>query len=69
MELYWILRGDVMFYVNGQGIPRWPPASQIENPDPQTGTNNFYTQDGVLGGSFANCFDTTQPGSPQSPAI
>ena len=62
MELYWILRGDVMFYVNGQGNPTVPPASQIENPDPQTGTNNFYTQDGVLGGSFANCFDTTQPG-------
>src|SRR5258708_30205784 len=62
MEVYWILGGDVMFYVNGQGNPTVPPASQIENPDPQAGTNNFYTQDGVLGGSFVNCFDTTQPG-------
>jgi phospholipase C len=62
MELYWILRGDAMYYVDGNGNPTIPPASQIENPDPQAGTNNFYTQDGVLGGSFVNCFDTTQPG-------
>jgi phospholipase C len=52
--------------------------SEIENPNPQPGTNNFYTQDGYGGGSgsptavaphanygggsFVECSDATQPG-------
>ena len=32
--------------------PATPPANQIENPDPQPGTNNWYTQDGYGGGSL-----------------
>ena len=52
--------------------------SEIENPDPQPGTNNYYTQDGYGGGSgsstatspnanygggtYVNCADTAQPG-------
>jgi phospholipase C len=51
--------------------------SQIENPDPMPGTNNFYTQDGYGGGgnpvgvapnasygggSYVNCADSTQHG-------
>jgi phospholipase C len=52
--------------------------SEIENPDPQPMTNNFYTQDGYGGGSgsptavapnanygggaYVNCADSTQPG-------
>ena len=54
--------GDVAFYNDGNGNPIIPPANQIENPNPQAGTNNFYTQDGYGGGSYVNCSDTTQPG-------
>jgi phospholipase C len=52
--------------------------SQVENPDPMPGTNNFYTQDGYGGGSgsptatapnanygggsYVNCADTSQHG-------
>ena len=52
--------------------------SEIENPDPQPRTNNFYTQDGYGGGSgsptaaapnanygggsYVDCADSTQPG-------
>jgi phospholipase C len=52
--------------------------SEIENPNPQPGTNNYYTQDGYGGGSgspaavapnanygggsYVNCSDLTQPG-------
>ncbi len=39
-----------------------PPANQIENPNPQAGSNNFYTNDGYEGGSYVNCSDSTQPG-------
>ena len=64
--------------------PGTPPAgatnalSEIENPNPQPGTNNYYIQDGYGGGSgspdrgrpnanygggsYVNCADTTQPG-------
>ena len=54
--------------------------SEIENPDPQPSTNNYYTQDGYGGGtghpnavapnanygggSYSNCSDATQPGVP-----
>jgi phospholipase C len=65
-------------------MPGTPPAgstnalSQIENPDPQPGTNNYYTQDGYGGGSgsptavsphanygggsYVDCDNTNQPG-------
>ena len=33
-----------------------------EDPDPQTGTNNWYTQDGYSGGTYSDCSDPTQPG-------
>ena len=49
--------------------------SEIENPNPQPGTNNYYTQDGYGGGSgvpgaasnygggsYVNCSDPAQPG-------
>jgi len=54
--------------------------SEVENPDPQPGTNNYYTQDGYGGGSgsptatspnanygggsYVNCSDSSQPGVP-----
>ena len=54
--------GTGLYYADANGNPAVPPANQIENPDPQAGTNNFYTQDGYGGGSYSNCSDTTQPG-------
>ena len=64
--------------------PGTPPVgdtnalSEIENPNPQPGTNNYYTQDGYGGGSgsptavspnanygggsYVNCDDASQPG-------
>lgn len=53
---------DAFYYSDGHGHPATPPASQIENPDPQPGTNNYYTQDGYSGGSYSNCSDPAQPG-------
>jgi phospholipase C len=58
----WITRGDAIYYVDSNGNPAVPPANQIEDPDPQSGTNNFYASDGLLGGSFVNCSDLSQPG-------
>ncbi|MDD4914002.1 MAG: alkaline phosphatase family protein [Methylococcales bacterium] len=53
--------GDVAVY-NNSGVLATPPSNQIENPNPQSGTTNFYTQDGYSGGSYVNCSDSTQPG-------
>jgi phospholipase C len=63
----------------GIPLPGFTSAlSEIENPNPQPGTNNFYTQDGYGGGSgspaatapkanygggsYSNCADLGQPG-------
>ncbi len=54
--------GATIYFANSDGTPGVPPANQIENPNPQSGTNNFYTQDGYSGGSYVNCADSTQPG-------
>jgi phospholipase C len=78
--------GDAIWFANSKGNPARPPHKQlvaagspnagivdeIESPNPQPGTNNWYTEDGYGGGSFgsasfgggtySNCFDTTQPG-------
>ena len=55
-------------------VPGYTSAlSEIENPNPQGSTNNYYTQDGYGGGgspvsgsygggSYTNCADSTQPG-------
>jgi phospholipase C len=53
---------DALYYANPDGTPGTPPSNQIENPNPQLGSNNFYTQDGYGGGSYSKCFDPTQPG-------
>ena len=62
----------------GTPVPRHSSAlSEIENPNPMPGTNNFYTQDGYGGGSgsptatapnanygggsYVNCADLSQP--------
>jgi phospholipase C len=61
---------DSIWYSDGNGKPLTPPANQIENPDPQPGTNNWYDSDGygasngTGGGSYVNCGDLSQPGVP-----
>ncbi len=52
---------DVGFYTQ-DGKPAKPPARQIENPDTQPGTNNWYTDDGYKGGTYVNCADLSAPG-------
>jgi phospholipase C len=77
--------GDALWFSDENGTPLTPPHNQstpfggpvdeIENPNPQSGRNNFWIQDGYGGfgnsgasmgvyggGSYTNCFDTTQPG-------
>ncbi len=54
--------GDALWYTGAEGVATKPPAAQIENPDPQHGTNNWYTQDGYRGGSYSACADASQPG-------
>jgi phospholipase C len=65
---------DALYYADGSGNPATPPTSvvlpnnttvsEVENPDPQPDTNNWYTQDGYGGGSYTNCSDSEQPGVP-----
>jgi phospholipase C len=54
--------GLAIYYTDGNGNIATPPTDEIENPNPQTGTNNYYTQDGYSGGSYSNCSDQSQPG-------
>ena len=53
---------DAIWYSDGNGHPAVPPDNQIENPNPQPGTNNYYDDDGYVGGSYTNCSDLSQPG-------
>jgi phospholipase C len=61
---------DSIWYSDGKGNALTPPANQIENPNPQPGTNNWYDDDGyggsggTGGGSYVNCSDVSQPGVP-----
>ncbi|HUA81528.1 MAG TPA: alkaline phosphatase family protein, partial [Dyella sp.] len=54
--------GDLIYYADSNGDPTTPPENQIENPNSQSGTNNWWVQDGYSGGSYVNCADDTQPG-------
>src|SRR5579871_4802211 len=78
--------GDAIWFTNSNGKPARPPenvlvaagspnagvVNEIENPNPQPGTNNWYTEDcygGVSfgsasygGGTYSQCFDTSAPG-------
>ena len=49
---------DQVFFSDGNGNPATPPAKNIYNPDPQSGTLNQYTQRA----QWFNCSDPTQPG-------
>jgi phospholipase C len=53
MEHVFLGTGDDIYWSDGNGNPAVPPASQIANPNPQTGTNNQYTVDG----RFSDCSD------------
>jgi phospholipase C len=53
---------DGIWYSDGNGNATTPPANQIENPNPASGTNNWYSQDGYSGGTYSECSDTTHPG-------
>jgi phospholipase C len=61
---------DSIWYSDGNGNALTPPSNQIENPNPQPGTNNWYDSDGygeangTGGGSYVNCADLSQPGVP-----
>jgi phospholipase C len=55
---------DAVWYSDGNGNIATPPTNQIENPNPDSGTNNWYDQDGYSGGSYTNCSDLTQPAVP-----
>jgi phospholipase C len=56
---------DLLFFSDGKGNATVPPPvngqSEIKNPNPQAGTNNFYVNDGGVA-IYSNCSDTTQPG-------
>jgi phospholipase C len=78
--------GDAIWFSDGKGHPLVPPhntlvaagtpnagvVDEIEDPNAQAGTNNWYTEDGYGGGSFgspsygggsySNCADPSQPG-------
>jgi phospholipase C len=78
--------GDAIWFSEANGNPAKPPhnqlvaqgtanegvVDQIENPNPQPNTNNWYIQDGYGGGSsgkpsygggsYSMCFPTGQPG-------
>jgi phospholipase C len=78
--------GDAIWFSDGNGNPAAPPhnelmaagspnagvVDEIENPNAQPGTNNYYTEDGYGSGSFgspssgggtySNCSDPTAPG-------
>jgi phospholipase C len=55
---------DAIAFSDGNGHLATPPTNQIENPNPQDGTNNYYDQDGYSGGSYTNCNDLSQPAVP-----
>lgn len=79
--------GDAIAFSDSSGNPAVPPENvspvptssanygivdEIENPNPLSGTNNWYTEDGYGGGSYGSasygggsyteCSDTSQPG-------
>jgi phospholipase C len=61
--------GSLIYYADSAGNPAVPPNGNIENPNPQPGTNNWYVEDGYgfgpiagNGGSYVNCSSMSQPG-------
>ena len=65
-----LMTGDVFYYTDSDGNAATPSDDLIENPDPQPGSNNFYTHaspgpvdsGNTSTGGLVNCSDPTQPG-------
>jgi phospholipase C len=62
INFFAIATADLPYYVDGNGNVATPFDNQIENPNPEPGTPNFYIQDGYEGGSYVNCSDSSQAG-------
>ena len=85
LDSIYLFFGDAIWFSNPDFTPGTPPHNQmtpfggpvdeIENPNPQPGTNNYWIQDGYGGfgntatstgvyggGSYSNCSDPSQPG-------
>lgn len=56
-----MVTADAAFYTR-EGKAATPPAKQVENPDAQPNTNNWYTEDGYAGGSYVKCANIDSPG-------
>jgi phospholipase C len=66
--------GDGIYFSDGAGKAMKPPVAEIEDTDPQPGTNNYYKEDGygtfdadgnpLGGGSYVDCTDMTEGGVP-----
>jgi phospholipase C len=54
--------GTGVYYQDANGNPSAPPSNQIENPNAQKGTNNWWVQDGYSGGTYSECANTKAPG-------
>ena len=67
--------GDAIWFSDGNGNAIRPPHNttpgaldEVENPNPQPNTDNWYTEDGygngtaTGGGSYSNCSDSNAPG-------
>jgi phospholipase C len=77
--------GDAIYFTDGEGHSLTPPhntsvlsgsavgvVDEVENPNPQPGTNNWYTEDGygdgsfgspsIGGGSYSECSNPNRPG-------
>jgi phospholipase C len=54
--------GDLAYYSDGNGKALTPPKELIEDPDPYSGSNNWYKRDGFRSGTYVNCADPSQPG-------
>jgi len=61
-NFFYLGTGDIGFFSDSSGRPAVPFAGQIEDPNPRSGTNNFYKNDGYRGGSYVKCSDASQPG-------
>jgi phospholipase C len=86
LDSIFLFFADALFFSDQNGHARVPPhnvevwsgtpdagvVDEIENPNPQPGTNNFWIQDGYGGGgfgspvygggSYSDCSDRSQPG-------
>ncbi|HQU07034.1 MAG: phosphoesterase [Ferrovum sp. 34-44-207] len=61
VNYFFLATADVGVFNSTDGS-RSPPNELIENPNIVKGTNNFYINDGYVGGSYVNCADIDAPG-------